>query len=299
MFLREHAKSRRSRAGVLIVVWLVLTFVVPASAHNGPPFPIIENKKVGPCIVALWTHPDVGTGTFFVFVDPAPGGAIPDDLKIEIGVQPETGRLPEVLYAAERDEIARAGGVQRSGRFRSAGIVARAAGDSEFARQRRSDRPGGSDSAWIRTVGSFVISFAVSGCWHSCGSAEFRGRVGAGTRSVRNGTQSERRADARRRSVPVDGAIAESSLGRRLDSDVHGAFGVQSLPRRPRSDDSAFTVRGVLLAGSLAVLSDAIPAPSCPRRDRRLTPMSFPRSMSDSRRCRSATTFTPKASSRS
>ena len=30
------------------------------------------------------------------------GGAIPNDLKIEIGVQPLTGRLPEVLYAAER-----------------------------------------------------------------------------------------------------------------------------------------------------------------------------------------------------
>ena len=81
---------------------LVLTFVLAASAHNGPPFPIIENKKVGPCIVALWTHPDVGTGAFYVFVEPAPGGAVPDDLKIAIGVQPVTGRLPEVLYAAER-----------------------------------------------------------------------------------------------------------------------------------------------------------------------------------------------------
>lgn len=81
---------------------LVLTFVLAASAHNGPPFPIIENKKVGPCIVALWTHPDVGTGAFYVFIEPEPGGAVPDDLKIQIGVQPVTGRLPEVLYAAER-----------------------------------------------------------------------------------------------------------------------------------------------------------------------------------------------------
>jgi hypothetical protein len=86
--------------GVLLVLSLVLP--VTASAHNGPPFPIIENKKVGPCIVALWTHPDVGTGAFYVFVEPAPGGAVPNDLKIEIGVQPLTGRLPEVLYAAER-----------------------------------------------------------------------------------------------------------------------------------------------------------------------------------------------------
>ncbi len=89
----------RLLAGLLFV--LSLLSPKPASAHNGPPFPIIENKKVGPCIVALWTHPDVGTGNFYVFVEPVPGSTVPGDLKIEIGVQPVTGRLPEVLYAAE------------------------------------------------------------------------------------------------------------------------------------------------------------------------------------------------------
>jgi hypothetical protein len=86
--------------GLLIV--LLLVWPTPAGAHNGPPFPIIENKKVGPCIVALWTHPDVGTGAFYVFMEPAPGATLPDDLKIKIGVQPVTGRLPEKFYEAER-----------------------------------------------------------------------------------------------------------------------------------------------------------------------------------------------------
>ncbi len=87
---------------VALVLAIVLTFTTPASAHNGPPFPIIENRKVGPCIVALWTHPDVGTGAFYVFVEPAPGGTVPDDLKIKIGVQPVSGRLPEKFYEATR-----------------------------------------------------------------------------------------------------------------------------------------------------------------------------------------------------
>jgi hypothetical protein len=87
-----------------LVLLLLLEWVAPASAHNGPPFPIIENQKVGPCMISLWTHPDVGTGTFFVIVDPVPGSAIPGDLKIQIGVQPESGRLPEALYNAERDD---------------------------------------------------------------------------------------------------------------------------------------------------------------------------------------------------
>jgi hypothetical protein len=85
-----------------LLVALALLSPTPAGAHNGPPFPIIENKKVGPCIVALWTHPDVGTGAFYVFVEPAPGATVPDDLKIKIGVQPVTGRLPETFYEAER-----------------------------------------------------------------------------------------------------------------------------------------------------------------------------------------------------
>ena len=71
-----------------------------AAAHNGPPFPILEGRHVGPYTIALWTHPDLGTGTFFVLVDPPPGGTVPKDLKIQIGVQPVTGRLPESVYWA-------------------------------------------------------------------------------------------------------------------------------------------------------------------------------------------------------
>jgi hypothetical protein len=97
--LNRSTSARKVSVGLLA---LLLVSSMPASAHNGPPFPIIENQKVGPCIVALWTHPDVGSGAFYVFVEPAPGAAVPDDLKIRIGVQPVTGRLPETFYEAER-----------------------------------------------------------------------------------------------------------------------------------------------------------------------------------------------------
>jgi hypothetical protein len=97
--------NRRTNAGKCSIGFLgvlLLALSTPARAHNGPPFPIIENKTMGPCIVALWTHPDVGTGAFYVFLEPAPGGSIPDDLKVKIGVRPVTGRLPEKFYDAER-----------------------------------------------------------------------------------------------------------------------------------------------------------------------------------------------------
>ena len=91
------------RIGLGAFVAVALLWPSLAKAHNGPPFPIIENRAVGPCVISLWTHPDVGTGLFYVLVDPPPGGKIPGDLKISIGVQPESGRLAEVVYPTERD----------------------------------------------------------------------------------------------------------------------------------------------------------------------------------------------------
>jgi len=98
----------RKSAGRIGPLFLVAAFascgLTPAAlAHNGPPFPIITDKRVGPCVIALWTHPDVGTGSFWVMIDPPPGGTVPSDLKVQIAVQPVTGRLPEQTYDTQRD----------------------------------------------------------------------------------------------------------------------------------------------------------------------------------------------------
>ena len=89
------------------IAFLLAVLLAPfqmSEAHNGPPFPIIENKQVGPCIVALWTHPDIGLGTFFVILDPVPGHKMPKDLKVQLGIQPVSGRLQEVMYTMARDD---------------------------------------------------------------------------------------------------------------------------------------------------------------------------------------------------
>jgi len=82
---------------------------LPAGAHNGPPFPIMTDQHMGPCVISLWTHPDLGTGTFWIMVDPPPGGTVPSDLRFQIGVQPVSKRLPEVVYKTwpekSRDQV--------------------------------------------------------------------------------------------------------------------------------------------------------------------------------------------------
>ena len=75
----------------------------PAAAHVGPPFPIVNDYRASDCVLSLWTHPDVGIGTFFVVVEPQSSRKIPADLKMTLGVRPVSGRLPEATYPMVRD----------------------------------------------------------------------------------------------------------------------------------------------------------------------------------------------------
>jgi hypothetical protein len=82
-----------------MIPWMVLA--QPAHGHQGPPFPIITDRQSGPYNITVWTHPDVGVGTFYVILEAKPGTTLPHENKVEICVQPVSGRLPEVCYTAE------------------------------------------------------------------------------------------------------------------------------------------------------------------------------------------------------
>ncbi len=71
-------------------------------AHEGPPYPLFVDKNVDPYVISVWTDPDVGTGLFFVILN---GTDAPSDLRVQIGVQPVSGRLPEAFYNAERQQV--------------------------------------------------------------------------------------------------------------------------------------------------------------------------------------------------
>lgn len=86
------------RRALLLALFL---FPPPARAHSGPPFPILVDQRVGPYVASVWTDPDIGTGTFFVTLEP--GQSLP--AAVRIGVQPVTRRLPEVLYKAEPQAV--------------------------------------------------------------------------------------------------------------------------------------------------------------------------------------------------
>lgn len=84
----------------------LLLLTLPAYAHEGPPFPILVDQHVGSMLVSIWADPDIGTGTFFVVLEPVEkGGTLPDDLSIKIGVTPVSGRLDEVFYEAAPQRV--------------------------------------------------------------------------------------------------------------------------------------------------------------------------------------------------
>jgi hypothetical protein len=102
-FREFNSVGRRARVELLLVYGLLIGITPCAFAHNGPPFPIIENRQVGPVVISVWTNPDVGKGSFFVMIDQPAGGTIPNDMKVDIAVQPLSGRLPEKSYATTRE----------------------------------------------------------------------------------------------------------------------------------------------------------------------------------------------------
>jgi hypothetical protein len=95
--------SRRARSFLSVVS--VLFFVNIARAHEGPPFPLFVDQKVDPYVVSVWTDPDVGTALFFVIVSMPESAGLPADLRVQIGVQPASGRLSEVFYSATREDL--------------------------------------------------------------------------------------------------------------------------------------------------------------------------------------------------
>ena len=90
---------RRARYALPLIFFLITT----TSAHEGPPYPLFLDRKVDPYVVSVWTDPDVGDALFFVILN-APA-QLPADLRVQIGVQPVSGRLPEAFYPAERENL--------------------------------------------------------------------------------------------------------------------------------------------------------------------------------------------------
>src|SRR5215831_6361820 len=94
----------------LVSFLLLCSISALAHDHHAPPARIITDEQVGPWIISVWAQQHMDTGRFFVQVRPSSGrtagttaSTVPDDLKVEIGVQPANQSSPETFYPASRD----------------------------------------------------------------------------------------------------------------------------------------------------------------------------------------------------
>ena len=93
--------TRRTRLGAAALLCSAC-LAVPAAAHEGPPYPILVDRSTGPVLLSVWADPDVGTGTYHVYLEPAADGRpLPRDCAVDVYVQPVGGRLPERGHRAE------------------------------------------------------------------------------------------------------------------------------------------------------------------------------------------------------
>lgn len=103
--VEESLSMSLQRAKHILLLVAVLCMAKSANAHEGPPFPLFVDQKVDRYLVSLWSDPDVGTALFFVIVRVPEQAQLPADLRVQIGVQPVSGRLPEVFYSTTRESL--------------------------------------------------------------------------------------------------------------------------------------------------------------------------------------------------
>ena len=73
-----------------------------ASAHEGPPFPILMDQPVAGYSISVWADPDIGDALFYIVVE-SPQGKRPQSVpSVVLWVEPVSGRLERVTYDARQ-----------------------------------------------------------------------------------------------------------------------------------------------------------------------------------------------------
>jgi hypothetical protein len=83
----------RQRLGLLLALAFTCGLTRTATAHTGPPFPIVEDRAVSGYRVSIWTDPDATDdqalgGQFWVIVHAPDGSTPPAETRINVSARP-------------------------------------------------------------------------------------------------------------------------------------------------------------------------------------------------------------------
>jgi hypothetical protein len=82
--------------------WAALLFAAAsaAAAHDGPPYPIVSDERLGAYEVSVWTDPDTTDdetlgGQFWIIVRPVAGGDVPPGTRVALSARAAEPGLAE------------------------------------------------------------------------------------------------------------------------------------------------------------------------------------------------------------
>jgi hypothetical protein len=96
--------SRVVRIAIAVATALIAT-TVSARAHSGPPYPILVDQRAGPYRMSVWADPDIGVGTFFVYLESPDATPLPDTCHVEVRVRLAGSAEPGVVYPARLKQV--------------------------------------------------------------------------------------------------------------------------------------------------------------------------------------------------
>lgn len=104
--LRRDSR-RRPGCGRTLMGGVLIAFVVVsrATAHEGPPFPILMDRSTAHHVVSVWADPDIGEASFYIVVESRVGGPPRETPDVSMWIQPVNGRLERMTYPAKRQSL--------------------------------------------------------------------------------------------------------------------------------------------------------------------------------------------------
>lgn len=102
--MRDRPAQRPRRRLSTLALLPLLACASSASAHEGPPFPILMDQPAAGYLVSIWADPDIGDARFFIVLEKE-GEPFGDDPVVMLWTEPTSGRLPRAEYRATRQDL--------------------------------------------------------------------------------------------------------------------------------------------------------------------------------------------------
>lgn len=82
-----------------------LATVGAAIGHEGPPYPLLLDQRLGDYVVSVWADPDIGEAKFFVIVETPDGGIPAGEPQVSMWYEPTDGRTPRETISARPERL--------------------------------------------------------------------------------------------------------------------------------------------------------------------------------------------------